>query len=568
VVTDILNEAWGWFKERVGEIVETIVDAVLKFVSKIIGAIDEALEFLWRNLVKPVLDLVLGILGRIFGFAWDVVEVVYSKVVDAFKAVYGFVSVYVYEIELRIHDIVVSAVRMVYDAVTSMFVNVYNVVRGVYVGVRDVTYMFVHSTVRRIRERLHTIITVDLWILGCWKAFQGSLESFSFGDFLKSAVLCLMAPVASGYIAGIITSLTPTPGTEFPGFIPPLEFPELSVEDLPGFSVVAPPPVSFPTVGVSTLPFAPVMDLGVRYEVVGVVFVGFVLSDSVDVGLGDAWGWSVGFNYDLSDSAGLSLVDSWVGGYVYSVDDSIGLGLSDSWSVSLDEVSLVRSVGFDPSYPAVVDVVDLVGSAGLLGMYGVSDSVSLRLLDRLGLLVDEISLGEFVGLGVGYTAVITVDGVVITEISTRVSYPAVVDVFDLIKSAGLVGFYGLSDSVGLGLSDGWRALLDEVSLVKITGFNIGYPAVVDVVDFVVSAGLFGLFGVIDSVSLMLSDGWRALLDEVSLIESVGFGVRYPAIVDVIDVITGVGLSWEVIFSYGVSDGVDLSLVDSWGYSVG
>jgi hypothetical protein len=333
---------------------------------------------------------------------------------------------------------------------------------------------------------------------------------------------------------------------------------------MPRFSVVTPPPVSFPTVGVSTLPFAVVMDLGVGYEVVGA----FVLSDSVGVVLRDVWVAPRGL--DLSDSVSLSLGDVWsyVYGFVLDLGDSVGLGLFDGWSVSLDEVSLIRSVDLDPRYPADVDMVNLVDSAGLVGMYGVSDSVSLRLLDRMGLLVDEISLGEFVGLGVGYTAVITVDGVVITEISTRVSYPVVVDVVDLVGSAGLVGFYGLSDSARLSLFDGWRALLDEVSLVKIIGFNIGYPVVVDVVDLVSGAGLVGFFSLSDGVGLRLSDGWSALLDEVMLVKVVDFGVGYPAVVDVIDLVKGVDLGWRIIFNYGLSDSVGLGLSDSWVYSVG
>jgi hypothetical protein len=158
-----------------------------------------------------------------------------------------------------------------------------------------------------------------------------------------------MAPVASGYIADIITSLTPTPGTEFPGFIPPLEFPELRVEDMPGFSVVVPPPVSFPTVGVSTLPFVLGMDLSVEYgvgvpgyglsdSVVGMlsdlwsysgVVVGFVLSDSVSVGLSDVWGYVTGFVLDLSDGVGLSLVDGWSHGVALdlSLVDLVDLGV-------------------------------------------------------------------------------------------------------------------------------------------------------------------------------------------------------------------------------------------------
>jgi hypothetical protein len=282
-----------------------------------------------------------------------------------------------------------------------MFVNVYNAVRGLYVGLRDVTAGFILSTVRRIRERLHTIITVDLWILGCWRAFQGSLEGFSFGDFLKTAVLCLMAPVASGYIAGIIASLTPTPGTEFPGFVPSLEFPEIRVEDMPRFSVVTPPPISFPTVGVSTLPFALAVDLGVRYEVVSVFEVsfapvmgldvgygveyGYALWDSVGVSLSDEWGWEVGFNFDLSDS--------------------VGLDLSDGWIVWMDEIQLVSFAGVGVFYPAIADVVD--------------------------------SPAVVVSLVVSYPAVVDVVDVGFSSVGVNTFYPATVDVVDLVVGAGV-----------------------------------------------------------------------------------------------------------------------------------
>jgi hypothetical protein len=441
VVTDILNEAWEWFKEKVVEIVGTVVNAVLLFVDKV----DEALETLWKKLAKPILDTVFPIIWRIFSFPGDVLEFIFGKVFDLFRFLYGQVSVLVHEVEVKIFDITVSAVRMVYDVVTSMFVNVYNAVRSLYAGVRDVTAGFILGTVRRVRERLHTIITVDLWILGCYKAFQGSLESFSFGDFLKSAVLCLLAPVASGYIAGIITSLTPTPGTEFPGFIPSLEFPELRVEDLPRFSVVAPPPVSFPTVGVSTLPFVAVMDLGVRYEVVGVVVVGYVLSDSVSVELSDVWGYGVGRVLSLSDDVGLSLVDSWVGGYVYSVDDSVGLGLSDSWVVWMDEIQLISFAGVGVSYPAIVDVNDIVVSA--------------------------------IAGGVSYPAVVDVNDIVVSAIAGGVSYPAVVDVNDIVVSA-----------IAGGVS--YPAIVDVVDLVVSTvSGGVSYPAIVDVIDLIVGAGV-------------------------------------------------------------------------------
>jgi hypothetical protein len=347
VVTDILNEAWNWFVGRASEIVGKIVDTVLGFGYKIGSTVDDVFEILWQRLAKPALQDIFPILGRILGFPGDVLEFIFGKAFGLFKFLFGFVSVPFHEIELKIYEVVVGVVSMVYGAVVSMFVNVYNAVRSVYVGVRDVTAGFILSTVRRIRERLHTIITVDLWIIGCWRAFQGSLESFSFGDFLKSAVLCLMAPVASGYIAGIITSLTPMPGTEFPGFIPSLEFPELRVEDMPGFSVVTPPPVSFPTVGVSTLPYVVVMDLNVRYEILGfyvlsdsvsivlsdvwVVPKNFVLGDNVSIDLSDGWGYSVGYVLGLSDSVGLSLVDGWSAGFNYGFDDGVNLSLFDSW---------------------------------------------------------------------------------------------------------------------------------------------------------------------------------------------------------------------------------------------
>ena len=396
MVTDILNEAWNWFTGRASEIVGKIVDAVLGYGYKIASTVDSVLETLWQGFAKPVLQGIFPVLGRVLSFPGDALEFIFGKVFDLFKFLFGVISVPVHEIELKIYEVVVDAVSMVYRAVASMFVNVYNAVRGLYVGLRDVTAGFILSTVRRIRERLHTIITVDLWIIGCWKAFQGSLESFSFGDFLKSAVLCLMAPVASGYIAGIITSLTPTPGTEFPGFVPSLEFPELRVEDMPRFSVVTPPPVSFPTVGVSTLPFAPVMDLGVRYEVVGayvlsdsvsvvlrdvwVVPRGLDLSDSVSLSLGDVWGYGVGFNLGLDDSVGVVLSDGWsyVLARMLGLGDSAGLGLSDVWGYSVvgvfslgDSGGLGLSDGW--SYVVVLGLFESWAEGSMLFAYSSTD---------------------------------------------------------------------------------------------------------------------------------------------------------------------------------------------------
>jgi hypothetical protein len=437
MVRDILDTAWEWFKEKVVEIVKTVIDAVLLFVD----VIDGALEILWQKFAKPTLQTVFPILWRIFSFPVDVLEFILGKAYDLFMYLYGLVDTLIHEVEFKIYDVVVSAVRSVYDFVTSMFVNVYNAVRSLYVGVRDVTSGFILGTVRRIRERLHTIITVDLWILGCWRAFQGSLESFSLGDFLKSAVLCLMAPVASGYIAGIITSLTPMPGTEFPGFIPPLDFPEIRVEDMPRFSVVTPPPISFPTVGVSTLPFAPVVDLGVRYEVVSVFEVafapvmgldvgyvveyGYALRDSVGVSLSDEWGWEVGFNFDLSDSA--------------------GIGLSDGWILWMDEIQLVSFAGVSVFYPAIADVVD--------------------------------SPAVVVSLTVSYPAIVDVVDSPAVVVSLTVSYPAIVDVVD-------------SPAVVVSLTVSYPAIVDVIdSPAVVVSLTVSYPAIVDVIDLVVGAGV-------------------------------------------------------------------------------
>jgi hypothetical protein len=449
VVTDILNEAWNWFTGRASEIVGKIVDTVLDYAYKIASTVDGVLETLWQGLAKPVLQDIFPILRRILSFPGDALEFIFGKVFGLFKFLFGVVSVPFHEIELKIYEVVVDAVSKVYRAVASMFVNVYNAVRSVYVGVRDVTTGFILSTVRRIRERLHTIITVDLWILGCWKAFQGSLESFSFGDFLKTAVLCLMAPVASGYIAGIITSLTPTPGTEFPGFIPSLEFPELRSEDMPRFSVVAPPPVSFPTVGVSTLPFVLGMDLSVEY---GVGVPGYVLSDSVGVMLSDLWSYSVvvvGFVLSDSVSIGLSDVWSYVSGYVLDLSDDVGLSLVDGWSYGL---ALNLSLG---------DSVDLGLSDGwgwsVTFNFDLSDSVGVSLSDGWVVWMDEIQLVSFAGVGVFYPAIVDVNDLVVSTVAGGVSYPAIVDVNDLIVSTVVV--------------------------------SVSYPAVVDVVDLIVGAGV-------------------------------------------------------------------------------
>jgi hypothetical protein len=457
MVRDVLGMAWEWVKEHIGEIVGTIVDAFLGFVGTIVDKVDEALETLWRRLAKPVLDTVFPILGRILSFPGDVLEFIFGKAFDLFKFLFGFVSVPFHEIELTIYEIVVGVVRGVYDFVKLMFVNVYNTVRSFYVGVRDVTYTFIHSTVRRVRERLHTIITVDLWILGCWKAFQGSLESFSFGDFLKTAVLCMMAPVASGYIAGIITSLTPTPGTEFPGFIPSLEFPELRSEDMPGFSVVTPPPVSFPTVGVSTLPFVLVMDLNVVYEVVGVHDLG--LSDSVGLSLVD--GWSYGFvgMLNLTDSVILSLVDSWTYGLagLLSLSDSVGLGLVDGWSY------------------------------GFVGMFGLGDVVDLSLIDDWSYgVVFGLGLDDFVDvvLSDSWGYVVSRDLVLGDSVSIVLS-----DVWGYVMAMVL----SLSDTVGLSLSDGWSYNVIGMSLSLSDSFGLSMvDSIVDIVGY--DEVLLGSFG--------------------------------------------------------------------------
>jgi hypothetical protein len=141
------------------------------------------------------------------------------------------------------------------------------------------------------------------------------------------------------------------------------------------------------------------------------------LFDSVDVSLLDGWGWSVGFNLDLSDSAGLSL--------------------SDSWVLWVDEVLLVRSVGFDPSYPAVVDALDLVAGVGLLGFYGLDDSVRLRLFDGWGLQLSEVLLARFVGFDVDLSEFADVVDLVVSVVSGGVSYPAVVDVVDLVAGTSV-----------------------------------------------------------------------------------------------------------------------------------
>ena len=460
-----LDVAWDWFQRKAPDVIKKVVDEVLEHIYRIVSKVDEALEILWRDFAEPTLQTIFPILGRILGFPVDVLEFILGKAYDLLVYLYGLIDILIHEVEFKIYDIVVSAVRSVYDFVTSMFVNVYNAVRSVYVGVRDVTTGFILSTVRRIRERLHTIITVDLWILGCWKAFQGSLESFSFGDFLKSAVLCLMAPVASGYIAGIITSLTPTPGTEFPGFVPSLEFPELRVEDLPGFSVVTPPPVSFPAIGVSTLPFALGMDLNVGYGVVGA----FVLSDSVSVVLRDVWVVPGVFVFSDSVSMGLSDVWSYVLGGMFGLSDGAGLGLVDSWSYSV----IGRSLDLSDSGVGL-SLSDGWGY-GLAMMLGLDDSVGLSLFDSWGY----VAYFEFT----------------------------------------------LGDSVGLGLSDSWIVWMDEIGLVSFAGFSVGYPAVMDVSDVIVS---------------IVSVGYPAMVDVVDVtVPSVGVG--YPAMVDVVDLVIGVSV---------------------------
>jgi hypothetical protein len=174
---------------------------------------------------------------------------------------------------------------------------------------------------------------------------------------------------------------------------------------MPGFSVVTPPPISFPTVGVSTLPYAVVMDLVVSYEVVELSSLGLSLdlSDRVGLSLVDGWSYDVALGLSLVDSVDLGLSDGWVWSVVFGFDlsDSAGLNLVDGWIVWMDEIQLFSFAGFSVSYPPVVDVIDLVVS----------------------------------GFSVGYPPVVDVIDLVVSGFS--VSYPATVDSIDLVVGAGV-----------------------------------------------------------------------------------------------------------------------------------
>jgi hypothetical protein len=142
-----------------------------------------------------------------------------------------------------------------------------------------------------------------------------------------------------------------------------------------------------------------------------------------------------------------------------------------------------------------------------------------------------------------------------------------------------VGYWlGLSDLVGLGLSDGWGCILsmsldlgDVVDLVLSDVWGYGLVRLLslgDSVDFGLFDGwdwsvVFG-FGLDDSVDIGLSDGWVVWMDEIQLVSFVGVGVSYPAVVDVVD---SPAITVSVVVSYpAIVDVVDL--IVGAGVSVG
>jgi hypothetical protein len=153
-----------------------------------------------------------------------------------------------------------------------------------------------------------------------------------------------------------------------------------------------------------------------------------------------------------------------------SLSDSVSIDLSDVWSYGVSRVlSLSDGVGL-----------------GLVDGWSYGVALNLGLGDSVGL-----GLSDSWGYGVGFG-------------------------------------YGLDDSVGLSLSDGWVVWMDEIQLISFAGFGVSYPAIVDVVDLVVSG---------------VGVSYPATVDLVDLV-AVGVSVSYLAVVDTVDLVAGASVSVE------------------------
>jgi len=393
VVEEIVERAIRAFWSAI----QTMSDIIVDIVRFIVTAVDSVLESLYDRLFAPLVGGIIRALEFVFRVPFDVIEFIGNQVLRPFRFLYGVVSEVYHEIELGVFNVVDSVVRSVYGATVSMFVGVYNTVRSFYSSLRDLTVGYVYGVVSRLRSKLRELVAVNLWFYGCLKAFEGVGATFSLVDAGKAVALCVASVYASSYIGGLIDSLAPPVGSEFPGFIPRIDFPEVTSDMFPDLGVVVSPPVHFPVVGLSLMSGVAFADVRVVYVVpfdlvlgdsvsvsLGDVWVhpfarDLVLGDSVNVGLSDSWVGLVGMELGLSDSASVGLVDGWVYGFGYDLGDSVSVGLVDSWSFEIvDSVDVALGAGV-ASGLAVIDSVDMVVGAGVASGLAVIDSIDVVL---------------------------------------------------------------------------------------------------------------------------------------------------------------------------------------------
>ena len=363
--------------------IQAMGDVVVDIVRFIVVAVDSVLESLYDRLFAPFVGGIMRALEFVFRVPFDVIEFIGNQMLRPFRFLYGVVSEVYHEIELGVFNVVDSVVRSVYGATVSMFVGVYNTVRSFYSSLRDLTVGYVYGVVSRLRSKLRELVAVNLWFYGCLKAFEGVGATFSLVDAGKAVALCVASVYASSYIGGLIDSLAPPVGSEFPGFIPRVDFPEVTSDMFPDLGVVVSPPVHFPVVGLSFMSGVAFADVRVAYVVpfdlvlgdsvsvsLGDVWVHpflreLGLSDSASIGLSDSWVGLVGMDLGLSDSVSVGLADGWVYGFGYDMGDSVSVGLGDSWSLGVsDSVDLLVGGGVDSSL-SVIDYADVVVGTGV-----------------------------------------------------------------------------------------------------------------------------------------------------------------------------------------------------------
>jgi len=387
--------------------IQTMSDVIVDIVRFIVTAVDSVLESLYDRLFAPFVGGIMRALEFVFRVPFDVIEFIGNQMLRPFRFLYGVVSEVYHEIELGVFNVVDSVVRSVYGATVSMFVGVYNAVRSFYVGMRDLTVGYVYGVVSRLRSKLRELVAVNLWFYGCLKAFEGVGATFSLFEAGKAVALCVASVYASSYIGGLIDSLAPPVGSEFPGFVPRVDFPEVTSDMFPGLGVVVSPPARFPVVGLSFMSGVAFADVRVVYSVPAVE--GFVLSDSASIGLSDSWVSSVAVGLSLSDSVGIGLGDSWSFGWADVIDLFVGdvvVGVPAVDSVGfvgevVVGVPVVDNVGFVKDVVVGAPVVDNVGfvkdvvvSAPAVDSVGFAGDVAVgaSVVDNVDLLVGEVGV--------------------------------------------------------------------------------------------------------------------------------------------------------------------------------